>query len=323
MQNAHAALAEVESVVASAEATKAAPKLDDAALTAMDQNLANDIDALLQGDFESIDAVLEGAFDESATENVLDAKAGTSAQPDAKPSLKGKEIHSPASTSGPLPSAPAKQTMVSPSAVSQANSSSEDAFAEDASFEAPADLAETSDASEIETPAVVSSVSANQIDANSSDAKLESLNRVEENNSASAIASASGDKPACSVASQKDKAASIEDSANQQTRTTILERIAKPVIKLLMMANFPLRSFSSPQRSIVNFVAITLVAWVPIVWMLGKSGFFESAPPSVAAHKKEAAKHESSGHGESGHAEKASEKSHGDSSKHESGHSGH
>lgn len=45
-------------------------------------------------------------------------------------------------------------------------------------------------------------------------------------------------------------------------------RAAQPIVRLLMMMNLPLRKLPRSLRPLMNWAAVTLLLWVPIVWVL-------------------------------------------------------
>jgi hypothetical protein len=73
-----------------------------------------------------------------------------------------------------------------------------------------------------------------------------------------------------SVVNDPGAPSAILESTNRSGHATraVFQAVAAPLVLVLMILNFPLRLVPARLRLIVDWAAITLLAWVPIVWML-------------------------------------------------------
>jgi hypothetical protein len=69
----------------------------------------------------------------------------------------------------------------------------------------------------------------------------------------------------------------------------IVKRAAQPAVPVLVIVNFPLRLVPQSMRSAVDWLALTLLVWVPIVWiMVFALGTDHQASTAVSPHTHEA-----------------------------------
>jgi hypothetical protein len=62
--------------------------------------------------------------------------------------------------------------------------------------------------------------------------------------------------------------ASIAPAEPRPSIRARLEKLARPAIPLLMIVNFPLRFVPPSLRPVVDWAALSLLVWVPIIWIM-------------------------------------------------------
>ena len=176
-------------------------------LSEVDESLAEDVDNLLQGDFESIDAVLDGVFEEQAT---IVQRLGEKLPPPAPAPAPPTEA--PVALEAP-PSPPVEVAPVEPVAAAE-----------------PQAIPEP-------VPAPVA------IEPEPAPVKVQRPVR----------------DPAPVPAAQPK---------TPRKPSALAARLLPPIVRVLSTMNYPLRSLPSGFRTIIDWAALSLLVWVPIVWIM-------------------------------------------------------
>lgn len=206
------------------------------ALTKIDQAIAADADALLQGDFETIDAVLEGVFEEQAALVQMDDKS-----PAANPRAMA------ASRAAAAP----PQAPIAPR------------------IEAPAPPVELSIPSAAEVAATAASAQSEEFSATPAEAEFDPVAASQAEPAAPAIAQT----PAIAHARDESAAPAADGGGKSKFKLAapslpIVPLLKRGVVGVLMIINFPLRFVPASQRPMVDWIALSLLGWVPVVWVL-------------------------------------------------------
>jgi hypothetical protein len=210
------------------------------ALSKIDQAIAADADALLQGDFETIDAVLEGVFEEQAALVQMNDKS-PAANPRAFASSRvATAVTKPAVEQPPKPpeqvdAAPAEQTPALDAAQSDERA------------------AEPALAAEAVEPATAT---CNEVAMTVADAAVAA---IEASNSAPSDAD---------LAPQPPMPLPQVHGGGRGRGRGLMSMGKNAAVAMLMAINYPLRFVPAAQRPIIDWVALSLLGWVPIVWVL-------------------------------------------------------
>jgi hypothetical protein len=223
------------------------------ALTKIDQAIAADADALLQGDFETIDAVLEGVFEEQAALVQMNDKSpaanprAMAARAPSKPSAappSTAHVEQPAPEAEPVTETPVDEPQQPSMPVEEIAAASVEAEVEtepDLLQSSPADAA-------LETP---------------------SFALVEEAQSAIADMAPPRERAMRHTTDRVDAAPIQElESVRRRSALPVLSMLKRGVIGVLTIVNYPLRFVPQSQRPMVDWIALSLLGWVPVVWVL-------------------------------------------------------
>jgi hypothetical protein len=241
---------------------------EDIALSELDDLIASNLDEALQGNFESIDAVLDGVFDERAV--LVQNADGSPVVPNTQremtsvPPPKAAEPDSVAeSSSSPTPA----EHAVTP--VPKATETPANIAAESAAESVAESLPPVAEAKPVTTAPI----------ANSSPPPATPPAAAPEAVAAAAVA-AVAEAPAVAAIGGGTSIASAdgEPRPNHSETTEVSnskKRFAQPsgvvldgVRRLLAIVNSPLAKLPQHMRPMVDWVALTLLAWVPIVWLM-------------------------------------------------------
>jgi hypothetical protein len=219
-------------------------------LASLDQQLSSDLDAMLQGNFDPIEKVLDEVFDEKAA---IVQRVGSMPAEEYKSRQAASEVVAakrPAEPPAPAAVVPAEPVVEppvmkaavtpvdpsssprSPSSALQPTQPNERTAHESAAPEAVARIEPT--VASVETP----------------------TKRTRDVKHAKTIA-----EPAL----VPEVAAS---SAAKPTAIAARFTLPQPVVRLLVMVNLPFRRVARSKRSLLDWAALTLLAWTPIVWVL-------------------------------------------------------
>lgn len=253
-------------------------------LAEIDSSLAADLDNLLQGDFESIDAVLDGAFeeeDEPRQGAVPQTNAAESSSEDAESSsaattASGENLNEgdapPAEFAAEALPAEDESDAISGSEAPAADSDEPDISAHDdqvhdeaASLnEADASAASVSDDAAAEADADMSSVreprdeSADLAAITPESAEEEAAQHDE---SSDALQELDSKHAPAAVAAQATHHA--QPNARRQSAALHI------VESTLRVASYPMQRMPATWRPVVNAVAVSMLLWVPAVWFAG------------------------------------------------------
>jgi hypothetical protein len=91
--------------------------------------------------------------------------------------------------------------------------------------------------------------------------------------------------------------ASVESPATASRPPTVsVSRNGSPIVAVLSWTNVPLRMLPAKARTLVSFIAATLLLWVPVVWLTPRELVASQHDVSVP-HAEEAGAHTDDGHG--------------------------
>ena len=218
----------------------------------LDEELAHDVDELLQGSFESIDALLDDGPDGA----------------DAGESLQSENALSPVDEPPPPPEAPPE---ASPAAARDEPAEEEKGLLDPADFvsmfageagaapqpDPPDDEPQETDTAEAEPAAEDTPLPEGDLVPPEPDPPLEEPEPEPEPSQA--------ETPLASARAESGDAA--EDPGRGDTESERAPAGPSPVVQLLQWVNYPLRSMPPTGRVVVDWIALSLVFWGAIVWI--------------------------------------------------------
>jgi len=258
------------------EATPPAQSLSEA-----DQSLAQDLDQILQGDAATVNAVLDDVFKEqAAVVQQLDESPRPAEPPlPAAPQALAAPLATPMATvDEPAPAAPALANVASappspPASPPESIPATPDSAAPVASqFGAPAVPVAVTSEQKLVAAASLSAVPTPEVVAAS--VEIASASTPTHMDSTGEPASES------KLGALKGVLAKV-----RVDRTRGLASVLEPIVNVLVIINSPLRRIPTSLRPMVDWLALSLLAWVPIVWVLAIFLGHKSAPPAAAPLK--------------------------------------
>ncbi|UCD74960.1 MAG: hypothetical protein JSV91_14380 [Phycisphaerales bacterium] len=221
----------------------------EAALNALDEALADDVDHLLEGSFESVDEVLDGVFEEQAV-LVQEDPDSAAVVPDRPPAAEAE----PAGEAGPKAAAAPDQDSPPVEGVFE-------------TVEAVVEEEESEPLPESSPPPATENAQAPEAgevkggaERGGDHAPAETLQVDEPESGKSEADEPAPDLPPSRMTIRSQRLAD---------RGARLWRHAEPVlIKALTVANYPLRFLPEQVRPVVDWIALSLLFWVPIVWLI-------------------------------------------------------
>ena len=271
-----AALAEKVSGANAAASPEAAPPAQ--SLSDADQSLAQDLDQIMQGDAAAVNAVLDDVFKEQAAvvQQLDESPRPGEPTPAALAPVSAAVLAAPLAvqaTATPPPEAAATVTSPAESPASSPEPAAPEAAAPlVAGSEPPAEMIAVERES---APAATSPPSANAAP-------------VAEVASAAKRLVAEKARAAEATESKGASAANALQGMLARVRSVPTHRLASvldPIVNVLVIINSPLRKIPASMRPMVDWLALSLLAWVPIVWVLAICLGHKSAPPAAAPLK--------------------------------------
>lgn len=242
-----------------ARADAVAPALQPASIAQLDSALAADLDALLESDFQTIEAVLDGVFEEQAAMvQKLDeppAPAPTATPPLAPPPSPASASTSPIETN-PVSAAPiiADQRHVAPLG----------AAPPDLHIARRGDQATAAAAIERHADQMADGAQQNTVPVAGPAASVQA-----------AVAAPPEEpvrNPIAPLAPLDERELRPELAAVRPRRPNpfkmLLGVVAQPMVDVLAILNYPLRFVPPRLRPAVDWLAVSLMAWVPVVWIM-------------------------------------------------------
>jgi len=236
------------------------------ALSQADQALAKDLDALMQGDFESIDAVLDGVFEEQAvlvqaTEHTK-AKTPKQMETESAASRETDQVHEAQPTVREAAPAAMAPTMIAP--VSELTSAPHVEVAAKPTTAPPVPIAAA-------VPAVTASAPISpSTPVSTTLAQAQPMSAAIVADVATPISTPIAVPPHATTPSPSPRR-TIKIRINPTVITGPLGKIAFQVLSLI---NLPMKFVPAKLKGAVDIVALSLVLWVPLAFIL---------PPKIAA----------------------------------------
>ena len=197
-------------------------------LAELDQEIASSLDEALQSHTNTVESVLDTVFEERAA--IV------------------QQINRPLPVIEEATPAPAPETPAMPVAAPQSTEQAP----------APAEQSPTS----IEQPPAIADVEAAQ-------PGLQPANALDE---ASAMKSAPvATEPAAApepIQASASAAKQLRPATSLARIKIVASRVARPAVPLLVVVNYPLRLVPQSMRSALDWIALTLLIWAPIVWIM-------------------------------------------------------
>jgi len=245
-------------------------------LSELDQSLAANLDVLMEADYQSIETVLDGVFEEQA---VLVQKLGepppppppepapvaAEAQPPHAPPMPASDVAAQASQ----PPAPVSASSVEPAMASTLTSA----------------VAANEPAQAVAAP---TKPEASEATANSAAPPKAAVLKLAESPSPEPARVVEKPQEPVPVPERRQEAQASQASSIKSRMASLVDRAARPAIGVLILMNYPLRFVPPKLRPAIDWIALSLLAWVPIVWimvlMLGSSHSTDSASHIMGEH---------------------------------------
>ncbi|MHC4414832.1 MAG: hypothetical protein ACYS0G_06065 [Planctomycetota bacterium] len=222
---------------------------DEAPLDEIDEAIAGEVESLLHGDYESVEEVLKGPPDEQAVRpdeperstgsDDLDGEGDHGwAQEQASPpsaTLGDDAADAPSAEPPVVPDEPEPSAFEPPDAPADASSPAQE----------PAAVAGPDDPAQQMGPAATAPPASDP--ASETDAEIETV----------AAAPPSAGRPA-PTADRKRKAG----------KSSMWSAAEPRVIRALERVNYPIRFLPHSARAVIDWIALSLIFWVPIVWLI-------------------------------------------------------